>query len=139
LDKVTGYSAGKRYDRESANMILRELRNVQPPSPNELKFEEAVRLILYDCWSALWANTSLMAETLADSWARGVLARMQGHYQERLRVERERVEFEDPVRVERRRAEKRRLKAEQHAARLERKKERDREWRERDTPGSASL
>ncbi len=54
---------------------------------------------------------------------------MEDHEKERAEARRAQEEFEAPVNAQKRRDERKRLNAEKHQERLEKKKERDRLWR----------
>jgi len=76
---------------------------------------------------------------LAGSWAGGVLQAMKKHFAEREAKRSARAGADDPVNVERRREEKKRLKQEQHEQCLALKKERDRMWREKPGKGRGRM
>lgn len=92
--------------------------------------EHAMQMIIHEIDSSVGAAfmQGRISELLGCSWAGGTLTRMYAH----AAWERERrgihADFNDPEAVKKRRDEKKRLKAEAHAARLEAKKERDRAW-----------
>ena len=69
------------------------------------------------------------ATVLVGSWSGSLLRRMQEHNAARVAASRARDAFE--ANAQTRRAEKKRLKQEQHQERLARKKEHDRVWREK--------
>lgn len=67
---------------------------------------------------------------LADSWAGEILRKMLEHHEAVQARRRAKEEYVLPASVQARREEKKRLKQENHARRLELKKERDRIWHE---------
>lgn len=117
-----------RLNRDGAVVIARALNCLIPPDtvPVE-RFEAAVRLILTSIWAVLGEVDAdrLIEPLLSESWAGDLLARMKRHYaavvEERKRFEEE----QDPVRVEARRAEKRRQRQVAHEERLATKRKRD--------------
>jgi sRNA-binding protein len=115
-----------------AKVLIRALGTIQPVKQDEERWEEAMRCVLFDVWSA-WKPVVFSAELvpmLAGTWAGEVLDRMEQHYLQRQAEAQRWTEVENPEAVARRREEKRRLKEQRHAERLEAKKERDRVWRE---------
>lgn len=97
--------------------------------------EKAVRLMLFEIWPYLGNEDreSELEPTLRGTWAGEVLARMKAHSS--ARREAQRVHAEREANAPRRREEKKRQRAEQHAARLSAKVERDRRWREKQKGG----
>jgi hypothetical protein len=99
------------------------------------EYERAVRLMLFEIWPFLGRDEgeSKLESMLRGSWAGEVLARMTTHWASRRESQRAHVEREAnaPQRCD----EKKRKKAEQHAARLAAKAERDRRWREKQKGG----
>jgi hypothetical protein len=90
-----------------------------------MEFESAVRLILTDIWAMLGVTDAEQSiePLLADSWAGALLARMKEHHAAILEATRRHMEDQDPARVEARRAEKRLIRQERHAARLAKNKD----------------
>ena len=109
---------------------LASLPNVETPG---YKFESAVRFIITEIWSALGEIEAerRIEPLLNGTWAGNMLARMKVHHRDLEDARRARDEYRDPVRVQQRREEKRRLKQEKHEERLALKKQRDRIWREK--------
>ena len=69
-------------------------------------------------------------DVLGNSWAGGILADMRAHHERVQQARRDFKRSQNPKFVEAERARKRARKAWRHAERLERKKQRDRIWRE---------
>ena len=126
---VSGYSEVEFFDAFNAVGILRALATVKRPDDFSESIAAAVRCILYDLWLVLPVPT--VHSMLAGSWSGDVLKDMEKHNSERRAAQRAREEFEDPVRVQQRRDEKKRLKQKRHQQRLALKVERDRVWREK--------
>jgi hypothetical protein len=133
LEKETGQPRASSVGADNAFAIVHALTNVRPFNTEDAsRMEQAVRLILFEIWRTA---TSKRAEReweplLNGTWAGDVLARMKAHH-ERLQIARRaRAEYESPLRVEERRAQKRKKRQEAHALRLALKVERDRLWRE---------
>ena len=97
--------------------------------------EQAVGLMLFEIWPFLGKEDgeSELAGVLRGTWAGEVLAGMKAHWIARRKARRAHEEGE--ASAPKRREEKKRLKAEQHAARLAAKAERDRLWREKQKGG----
>lgn len=125
------------YSKADAEILARALAVVTREDFAGPSAEDAMQMIIHEIDSSVGAAfmQGRIAELLGRSWAGGTLACMYAHAEwdrERRRVH---ADFNDPETVKKRQAEKRRLKAEAHAARLEAKKERDRLWRERNPGG----
>ena len=116
-------------DEITARMILESLARINPPLQLEREVEEAVRLVLFDLWASLLLQGK--EHLLTGSWAGNVLEHMAAHYKATVERSKALAEFQDPERVQQRRAEKRKLKPLRHQERLVLKSERDRCWRER--------
>ncbi len=129
LAENKGIEPQTEYNRENIVEIAMALADVQPDVSQSSKFEDAVRCLLFDLWSPIPILNTELKSTLDGTWAGGLLKRMEDHENERADARRAREEFEDPVNAEKRRDEKKRLNAERHQERLEKKKERDRRWR----------
>jgi hypothetical protein len=116
-----------------AHMLVLALATVEPVKQYEKEWEEAMRCVLFDIWSYsnLVTFRAELVPLLAGTWAGEVLDRMGQHYLRQQTAARQRAECENPEAVARRREEKRQLKEQRHAERLEAKKERDRVWREK--------
>lgn len=129
LRSATGLELGPMFGGASA--MAHALARVQQGEAAAREFEKAVRLILFEIWPFLGVGEgdSELAVILRGSWAGSVLARMLEHAAAREAARRSHAEFE--AGAEKRREEKKRLKQEQHAARLTAKAERDRLWREK--------
>jgi hypothetical protein len=125
--------------RECALSIGAALARIRPETMcRSTKLEEAVRCVLFDLWYAVGeANAdNEIGSILGDSWAAEVLDKMKTHY--RANEERRRVlrESQDPIRVQKRRDEKRRLREQRHLERLARKRALDRIWQEKQRRGA---
>jgi hypothetical protein len=130
LAKTVHQTPQGSFDRESVVQIARALAEVRP-IPDELKtMEGAVRCLLFDLWSGLPFVYREVETILDGTWAGGVLVGMQEHHTATQEARRKLEEYEDPVNVQKRREEKKRLNQEKHQERLALKKERDRLWRE---------
>jgi hypothetical protein len=116
--------------RECALGIAEALTYVEPLTTDSLiKFEEAARCLLFDLWYSIGKDADeQLTLVLEGTWAGTVLESMKTHYQNKLERQRAIAESQNPVLVERRKEEKRRLKQERHRERLSQKKERDRVW-----------
>jgi hypothetical protein len=130
LARATGLPLTPELDLDRARVLAGALTGVSPMKDHSTELEGAVRLILFEIWRMIG---TVVAEReiepiLAGTWACGVLARMKAHHQARLNAHRAHAESE--AELQQRRQEKRRLRQEEHAERLERKKQRDRIWRE---------
>lgn len=129
LAKATGEKTSGVIDQRFAGDLLAALAQVLPRTNEEcVQFEEPVRCIFFDLWQAGVELEPYMIARLSGTWAGEVLARMRAHYNAVLASRRASQEFNDPINIQRRRSEAKRLKREQHAVRLENKKERDRFW-----------
>jgi hypothetical protein len=117
--------------------IARAVALLAPPVRDDFDFERVVRLILSDLWRAMGSSVAdrTLAPLLAGTWAGDVLARMKAHYDRRVEARRRNAVMNDPLVVERRRAEKKRLKQQRHTERLARKAEHDRLWRAKQGKG----
>ncbi len=122
-----------KMNRNTALQVARALANVQPAEDQSGKFEEAVRLVLFEIWYTVGEATAEreLESVLVGSWAGGVLARMKEHYRARMEARRRHNEENSPERITQSREEKQRLRQQKHAERLVRKKERDQLWREK--------
>jgi hypothetical protein len=116
----------RRFDRETVIEIALALAGVEPDA--NARIEPAVRCILFDLWSGIPSLDAEIEELLVDSWAGGVLHKMKEHHEARQAARRALEAYQSPASVQNRREEKKRLKQEQHARRLEQKQERDRIW-----------
>lgn len=97
--------------------------------------EKVLRLMLFEIWPFLGAEEgeSKLESTLRGTWAGRVLDAMKAHEAARRALRRAHDERE--ANAPKRREEKKRQKAERHAARLTAKVERDRLWREKQKGG----
>lgn len=131
LARATGQPLVSEFDLARARTVARALARVSPEADRSLETEDAVRLILFEMWRPIGSATAEreVEPLLAGSWAGEVLAGMKAHQQARREAWRHHAE--NQLRQEQQRGEKQHLKQEQHAERLQRKKERDRLWRER--------
>lgn len=118
-------------DGIQARAMAKALAGLTPPREVQ-RYEEAVRLILFDIWNTLGEATAEGEVTLIlnGTWAGDMLEDMQAHHRAEEKRRREHAEKNDPVRIENAHEEKRRAKAEKYLARLAGKKERDRLRRE---------
>ena len=120
-----------RLNHDTAIDLAQALALVRP-SKTDRKFFDAVRFVLFDVRYFIggpWAEQEL-ERILGHSYAGDVLERMKAHYNETQRARTAREDYQSPERVQQRREEKRRMNQQQHAERMERKKEKDRLWRE---------
>lgn len=124
-----------RIDNEAALAITRALALVHPGADEHSQYEDAVRLILFEIWQV--AAEHEFELVLEGTWAGGVLARMKAHHKAREDERRAFAESQDPIKVQQRREEKRRIRQEKHSERLNLKRERDRLWREKQEKGGA--
>ena len=133
LTATEGRDIPAGFDRVSALAIGRALANVHSIAADACKFEEAVRLILFEVWSTLGEMEAEreLEPALLGTWSGDVLARMKAHHKARQDARRVFAESQDPVRIEQRREEKRRLRQQKHVERQALKMERDRAWREK--------
>jgi|CXWL01.1.fsa_nt_gi hypothetical protein len=118
---------------DASKEVARSLSSVSLRDPSQsASLESAIRLILFDLWQALGAVTAEqeIEPILSGTWTGAVLASMKAHHKARQEARRAFEESQDPIRVQQRREEKRRVRQQQHVERMERKKERDRQWRE---------
>jgi hypothetical protein len=108
--------------------------------------ERTVRLVLFDLSNVMGeeeiASELLISEAAIaselellfappSSWAGDILEQMRAHHKAEIERRNAIAEFQDPMRVQQRREEKRRQRQQKHQERLALKKERDRLWRER--------
>lgn len=137
LAKATGQPPVPQIDHESALAIAAALARVRAAVGEQRKLEDAVRLVLFEIWSTVGevAAERQLYPILQGTWAGSVLVRMKEHHKERKAARYAFAENQDPVRVQQRREEQRRLKQERHVARLAMKIERDRIWREKQKRG----
>jgi hypothetical protein len=91
----------------------------------------AVRCLLFDIWSVPFMKEAEIQRILAGSWGGEVLHRMQEHHKARLEAQSVRDEYQDAGNFQKRREERKRLKAEQHQQRMALQKEHNRNWREK--------
>ena len=129
LAEIQGVPPKSGYDRESVVEIAKALADTQPSPDRSIQLESAVRCLLFDLWSPIQILNSELKGILDGTWAGNVLQKMEDHENARTNARLARDEYEDPVNVQKRRDEMKRLKAEKHQERLESKKERDRLWR----------
>jgi len=129
LGRATGQPAPQHFERERALEIAKALAGVTPATDQMLALESAVRCLLFDLWSGVLLFDNDIESLLDGTWAGGVLARMKEHHRARVAARRAHEEFQQGAQD--RREAKKRLKQEQHQARLALKSERDRLWRER--------
>ncbi len=96
------------------------------------RYEEAIRLILFDIWNMLGEATAEaeLGRVLDGTWAGSILEGMKTHHRAEEKRRREHAEKNDPALIEKTREEKRRAKEQRHLARLAAKSERDRLRRE---------
>lgn len=124
-------SVDRTVDRfsEIARMLADVRPNVRTAFHAQAKFEEAVRFIFTDAWSALGDATAdrIITTLLGDCWAGDLLARMKLHHEKRLQVLQQQADTANPERVRVRREAKRQFKQMRHDERLERKRVRDKD------------
>ncbi|MBK7931991.1 MAG: hypothetical protein IPK01_00560 [Acidobacteria bacterium] len=128
MSENQGIPPQTEYDGKNVVEIAKALAGIRPG--------ESIRFIRRR--SPVFARRSfepypdLECRTLQRSrWNMGgrIARKMEDHENARTKERRARDEYEDPVNIQKRRDEKKRLKAERHRERLEQKKERDRLWR----------
>lgn len=71
--------------REKAELLIAGLRLCEPIPQHDRKFEEFVRWVIYQVWSAFGDE---LFEALAGTWSGDMLARMRAHHQRRLEARR---------------------------------------------------
>lgn len=132
LAKAADQPSRQSLDRECVVEIARVLAEVQPiPAELEKKIEDAVRCLLFDLWSGIPFMDREVETILNGTWPGRVLHGMQQHHRATQEARRKLQEYDDPVNVQKRREDKKRLTQERHQERLALKKERDRLWREK--------
>jgi hypothetical protein len=128
---------------EAAREVVIALAQLTPEVHEwmQIRFEDAVRCLLYDLWYGRPAHVDGLEVLLEESWAGSVLQSMKGHNARVMAARRARADYESPEAAGQRREEKRRIKREAHLRRLERKVERDWAWRasNADCPPSRKL
>jgi len=129
LEAAMGGGHVSHYDNAAALAITRALACVDPETGKSQRFEAAVRTILFDVWQV--AAQHEVEAVLQGTWAGDVLAGMKTHHKAREEERRAFAESQDPVKVQKRREENRRLKQEKHRQRLAKKVEYDRLWYDR--------
>jgi hypothetical protein len=131
LTEATGWGPRQEWDREGAIEIMRALTTVTPDGTDTQALIPAVQCLLFDLGSGIPRFDRGAEALLGDSWAGEIRREMKEHHAASVAERRAREEFQDPVRVQQRREEKKRVKQERHRERLALKKERDRIWREK--------
>jgi hypothetical protein len=115
----------------NAKTLAEQMVGMEKQDGYGYEHERAVRLMLFEIWPFLGSEEgeSELESMLHGTWAGEVLARMKAH--SAARREARRTHEQRQANAPRRREEKKRHRAEQHAARLAAKVERDRLWRQR--------
>lgn len=136
LAASSGEEAARRMEPGHALAMARALRLVEAVR-RDWKWEDALQFIIYECWDAFADETGRgeFEAILAGSSAGDVLARMKAHHQARMEAARLHRKANDPENIKARREEKKQLRQQGHAERLEAKVERDRVWREKQQKG----
>lgn len=134
VSDATG-AAQLRLDRVAAAEIASALAEFSPQDLPRHTAEEAVRCILFDLWSQVPMSVKELHSRLGQTWSGQVLRRMEEHYSAQV-ARRAQAFYEDPLDVQRRRDEKRRLRSERHQERLVKQRERSRLWQDRHRDGS---
>lgn len=131
LAHSSGDRTSSRMDGTQARAIAAELAGLAAPRETQ-RYEEAIRLILFDIWNTLGEATAEAEVTriLDGTWAGSILDGMKTHHRAEEKRRREHAEKNDPALIEKMREEKRRAKEQKHLARLAAKSERDRLRRE---------
>jgi len=131
LSHPPAHRTSSRMDAIQARAIASALAGVHVPRETQ-RYEEAIRLILFDIWSTLGeANADAeLSRALDGTWAGSILEDMKTHHQAEEERRREYGRKNDPAFIEKAREDKRRAKQEKHLARLAAKSERDRLRRE---------
>ena len=119
------------FDRETNIEIARALAEIKPTDDPTRDVEDAVRYLLVELWSGMPLLDREIEVMIVGTWAGEILGQMKAHYETRVAERRACEAFEDPINVQKRREEKKRLSQEQHKKRLALKKVRDRHWREK--------
>ena len=124
----TEIQVADRLTTAAALAVGEALGGVGAEFSDSAKAQEAIRCVLYDVWRVLPKDIfqDEFVPRLGNSWSGAVLHEMQEYEQRRQAARQRQAEYESPIAVAARREERRRLKQEQHAARLARKVERDR-------------
>ena len=115
------------YRQHVVSEITKALKNLVPDFSEARAFTPAVRCLLFDIWRP--STRDEIEAQLAGSWAGRILAGMKDHYAAVVARRRAHEEMQDPINVQRRREEKKRLRQEKHQERLRLKKKRDALWR----------
>ena len=119
-----------RLGANRAERLLDLMSELKPPEHDMFSRtldSESMRLMIYECWSALGGDRALpaMLDRLGQSWAGHVLRAMIVHEEERRRVWRAHEARSDPVKVHERRLQRKQEQQLAQEKRLLRKKERD--------------
>jgi hypothetical protein len=113
---------------EGVEHLLDLLSGLRPPKFASFEWDEALRLLIYDCWGRLGGDSALphMQDPLGQSWAGHVLERMIAHESASRRASQEHEARSVKAQEERmRRKRERQLR---HERRLLQKRERDQLW-----------
>ncbi len=129
MSENQGIPPQTEYDGKNVVEIAKALAGIRPGESRSVLLEGAVRCLLVDLSSPIPILNAELYSVLDGTWAGELLRKMEDHENARTKERRARDEYEDPVNIQKRRDEKKRLKAERHRERLEQKKERDRLWR----------
>jgi hypothetical protein len=137
LTQAMGQPVASEIDLVRGRALARGLARLRPAPDRSSEWEQAVRLMLFETWRSADASTfeRELEPLLAGTWAGDALTGMKAH--ERVRQDARQRHAQSQVRQQQERAEKLRLKQETHIERLERKKERDRLWRARNTASNS--
>jgi hypothetical protein len=127
LAQSSGDTISSRMDAMQASAIAKALAGLVNPREAH-RYEKPIRLILFDICNKV--GEAEVAQILKGTWSGGILQDMQAHQRAEVLRHRNHAEKNDPEAIEKRREEKRRMKAEKHASRLAAKIERDRHRRE---------
>jgi hypothetical protein len=119
------------FDRENSIEIAAALAEVKMNDDASGGRKAAVECLLVDLWSGMPFLDNELEKILVETWAGQILGRMKAHHKAREAERHARETFQDPVNVQKRREEKKRLNQERHQERLAIKNERDRLWHEK--------
>lgn len=130
LAESTGQPSKAAYDQEACVEVARALSTLSPDGTSQREVADAVRCILADICTGIPLLDMEVGRLFADSWAGEILRKMLEHHEAVQATRRAKEEYDSPASVQARREEEKRIKQENHARRLELKKERDRIWHE---------
>jgi hypothetical protein len=89
---------------------VKALAGVTPLDWASDALEEAVRCILFESWSGIPMSVEELESLLPGTWSGDILRRMQEHHALREVARRARQDYENPINVQMRREEKKRVR-----------------------------